>query len=181
MSEAANWYTVQTQTGLERKAQKSIEDTVANQHMSDVIQKVVVPFYIETGKNGKEVEKRLSYIFVKIVPEFDTQKQEMHLAANVYQTIRRISEVRGFVGPDGKPTPLRPEEVARLKLDGDVVIQTTSVYKKDDSIEIINGVFAGYSGCVETVYPDDGTVDIWINFAGANSLCNLPMTDVKPL
>lgn len=179
MSEAANWYVVQTQTGMESKVQKSIEDTVENQHMSDVIQKVIVPVYKEIDEKGKEVEKKTGYIYVKIVPEFDTQKQEMHLETNVYQTIRRISGVRGYVGPDGKPTPLLPEEVAKLKLDGDVVIETTSVYKAGDSIEIINGVFTGHSGSVVNVNPDDGTVDILFNFAGAENICNLPMTDIK--
>ena len=60
MSEEAKWYVVHTYSGYENKVASTLEKTVENRNLQDVIQGVKVPTekVTEIGENGVAIKQR---------------------------------------------------------------------------------------------------------------------------
>lgn len=103
------WYVAHTYSGYENKVKLDIEQTIKNRALEDYIFEVRVPTQMVTElKEGKEkkTEKKLfpGYVLVNMIMTNDT-----------WYVIRNTRGVTGFVGPDSKPVPVSPEEIAALE------------------------------------------------------------------
>ena len=73
MSEDAKWYVIHTYSGYENKVASTLQTTVENRGLQDMIPDVKVPTEIVTeikdDGSSKEVERKLfpGYVFVKMV------------------------------------------------------------------------------------------------------------------
>jgi transcriptional antiterminator NusG len=68
--------------------------------------------------------------------------------------------VTGFVGPGSRPTPLSEEEVAALNFEQEV--RVTLSFKEGDAVDIIDGLFEGYNGVVQSISEDMKTVTVLV-------------------
>ncbi len=136
-----------------------------------------------------EVERLIfpSYVMVKLAVEYSTKKEEANVLKvpdEVWHAIRYTSGVTGFVGPDGKPTPLTPDEIKRFGIEDDVAVKTDSTivnlgYKVGDFVVITTGRLEGYSGVVEKIDEAAGVVRVIISQLGREIPAELPLTQVK--
>ena len=104
---AMRWYSVSVLSNFEKKVAEAIKDAAAQQGLSDEIADVMVPTeeVIEIRRGKKvQTEKRFmpGYVLVK-----------MEMTDRTYHLINSINRVTGFLGPQGKPSPMRDDEVAR--------------------------------------------------------------------
>ncbi|MBR6020050.1 MAG: transcription termination/antitermination factor NusG [Lachnospiraceae bacterium] len=114
----AQWFVVHTYSGYENNVKTSIEKTIVNRKLQDVILDVRVPMQdtLET-KNGERVLKKKmmfpGYVLVHMV-----------MNDNTWYVVRNTRGVTGFVGPGSKPVPLTEQEINNLGLleDGTEVI-----------------------------------------------------------
>ena len=72
MAEAAKWYVVHTYSGYENTVKATIEKSVENRHLEDLIHQVLIPMetVTEVTDNGtKTVERKVypGYVLVKMV------------------------------------------------------------------------------------------------------------------
>ena len=107
----AKWYVVHTYSGYENKVKSTLETTVENRGMKDLIQEVRVPVEKVTeikDNKPKEVERKIfpGYVIVKMVMNDFT-----------WHIVRNIRGVTGFVGPGSKPVALTDKEVAEWGLE----------------------------------------------------------------
>ena len=78
MSESAKWYVVHTYSGYENKVAATIQKTVENRHLEDLIFDIRVPMenVTEIRDNGekKEVERKLfpGYVLIKMIMNDDS-------------------------------------------------------------------------------------------------------------
>jgi len=161
-----HWYVVHTYSGYENKVKASLEKIIENRGIQDEIVDIRIPLEIrEEGE--KKVESKLlpSYVLVKMLMN----------DAN-WHVVRNITGVTGFVGPGSKPVPLTDEEVARIGIEVSVV---TLDYEVGDSVTIIDGPLANYTGVVQSISEDKKSVKVLASMFGRNTPVDLKSNQLK--
>ena len=149
------WYVAHTYTGYENKVKISIEKIVENRGLGHLIYDIKVPVEVteETNDKGevKQVETKLfpSYVFVK-----------MTMTDESWHVVRNITGVTGFVGPGSEPTPLSDAEVEMFQVE---VIKDEFLFNIGDKVAVVNGIFAGYSGVLQTISDDKKQLGILVS------------------
>ena len=153
MADAAKWYVVHTYSGYENKVASSIEKAVENRRLHDLITAVNIPtekvVEVKDGKS-REVERKLypGYVLVKMV-----------MTDASWHAVRNITGVTGFVGPGSRPTPLSEEEVERLNIEE---VKVRLSFRVGDTVQIVSGLFEGYTGVVQSISEDMRTVTVLV-------------------
>ena len=111
MAEDAKWYVVHTYSGYENKVAATIQKTVENRHLEELILDVRVPLETVTelrDTGAKEVERKMfpGYVLIK-----------MHMTDDSWYVVRNTRGVTSFVGPGSKPVALTEQEVAALGME----------------------------------------------------------------
>lgn len=153
MNVGPRWYVAHTYSGYENKVKANIEKVVENRNLSHLIYDVRVPVETVIEKNGdkeKEVE-------VKVFPGYVLVK--MTMTDESWHAVRNIRGVTGFVGPGSRPTPLPDSEVEALEIEEKRVQFSFGV---GDNVNIIAGLFEGYSGVVQEISEDNKTVTVLV-------------------
>ena len=170
MSEAAKWYIIHTYSGYENKVKQDIEKVVENRKLHDLILEVQVPTETVTeitdGKT-KELERKTfpGYVFLKMVYTDDT-----------WHVVKNIRGVTGFVGPGSEPTPLSESEVEKMGVDLGSSIEVN--YAVGDTVTISGTAMDGFSGVVQAINLEDGTVDVMISMFGRETAATLQLNQV---
>ena len=102
---AARWYIIHAYSGFENKVRDSILSEAERLGLSDGVEEVQVPTETVTEiKRGKKVQTER-----KFMPGYVLVRMEM--SSRGYHLISSINRVTGFLGPQGKPMPMRDAEV----------------------------------------------------------------------
>ena len=171
MSDEAKWYVVHTYSGYENKVASNLEKTVENHNLQELIQEVCVPTELVTeikDNKRREVERKIfpGYVLVKMV-----------LTDESWYVVRNIRGCTGFVGPSSKPIPLTDEEIARLGVEKKSVEVSYSV---GDSVTITDGPLDGFTGTVEEVDLEKGSVRVMVSMFGRETPVELEIDQVEP-
>ena len=153
MNVGPRWYVAHTYSGYENKVKANIEKVVENRNLSHLIYDVNIPVETvieKTGDKEKEVESKVfpGYVLIK-----------MTMTDESWHAVRNIRGVTGFVGPGSRPTPLSDEEVDALLIEEKRVQLSFDV---GDEVNIIAGLFEGYSGVVQEISEDKKTVTVLV-------------------
>ncbi len=156
MNEGLKWYVVHTYSGYENKVKTNLEKIIENRGMSDRITDIRIPTEVVVESDGgreKEVESKIfpSYVLVKMVMTDET-----------WHVVRNIRGVTGFVGPGSKPVPLTDEETAAYIQEEPVKIAVSSI-AVGDTVNIVDGVFRGYSGRLTRIDEETGEVTVVVS------------------
>ena len=105
---AKRWYSVSVLSNYEKKIAETIRQSVIDSNMEEQIEEVLVPTEeIIEVRRGKKVttERRFmpGYVLVR-----------MELSDEAYHLITSINRVTGFLGPQGRPMPMRDAEVNQI-------------------------------------------------------------------
>ena len=172
MSDSAKWYVVHTYSGYENKVAQNLEKLVENRNLQSLIHEVRVPTELvveQKDDTQKEVERKMfpGYVLVK-----------MEMTDDSWYVVRNIRGVTGFVGPGSKPVPLSPKEVEALGVE-------KRSYKVDyavgDSVSIKEGPREGFTGVVEAIDPENGTVQVKVSLFGRDTPAELELSKVQPV
>ncbi len=133
------WYILHTYSGYEMMVKDSLFRLVENNNLQDQIFDVKIPMEqtIEE-KNGKRkvVERKLlpCYVFIKMI-----------YSNQLWYLVTNTRGVTGFVGPQGRPIPMKDEEIRKMRLE-DVVVNAD--FAVGDSVNIDAGPLAGFDGII---------------------------------
>ena len=160
---AKRWYSVSVLSNFEKKVAESIRESVAQHGMEDEIEEVMVPTEDVTEiRKGKkvQVEKRFmpGYVLVK-----------MEMTDRAYHLINDTNRVTGFLGPQGKPTPLRDREVAHLLNQVEEGIERPRpmiTFEVGEQVNVTDGPFEGFAGLVEDVDEDNARLKVSVSIFG---------------
>ena len=170
------WYSVSVLSNFEKKVAEAIKDAVAQQHLENEIAEVLVPTedVIEI-RRGKKVqsEKRFmpGYVLVK-----------MEMTDRAYHLINSISRVTGFLGPQGKPSPMRDDEVARILhqvVEGQERPRSIITFQTGEQVSVTDGPFEGFSGMVEEVDQANSRLKVSVSIFGRATPVELEFTQVS--
>lgn len=168
----AEWYVAHTYSGYENKVKASIEATVENRHMEDLILEVQVPVQevVET-KDGKKIvrEKKLfpGYVMVK-----------MYMTDDSWYVVRNTRGVTGFVGPASKPVPLTKAELKTMGIKQQIVQVDIEV---GDNVNVVDGPFEGFAGVVEEISLEKSKVKVNISMFGRDTPTELEFEQIQKI
>ncbi len=173
---AKRWYSVSVLSNFEKKVAESIREAVAKQGLEEEIYQVLVPTeeVIEVRKGKKvQVERRFmpGYILV-----------EMEMTDRAYHLVNDTNRVMGFLGPQGKPAPLRNDEVARLLNQVEEGIdkpRSTISFDVGEQVDVIDGPFEGFTGMVEDVDEGNERLKVTVSIFGRATPVELEYMQVK--
>ena len=175
---AKQWYVVHTYSGHEDKVKNSIERTVENLNMKDMISQVLVPTedVVSVKNNKKKVRKKKfypGYVFIEMVINNET-----------YWIVRNTTGVTGFLG-GVKPTPMAEAEVAVLlnaAADPDSAKPRPAVsFEKDENVRITEGPFKHFIGVVEEINHEKGKLKVMVTIFGRPTPVELDYLQVEKI
>ena len=165
------WYVIHTYSGYENKVSENIQKIVENRKLQDYIFEVKIPTekVMEINDNkSREVERKVfpGYVLVKMIVTDET-----------WFIVRNIRGVTGFVGAESTaPVPLSDEEVEALGVEKYGV---ELPYQVGDSVKIIDGPLAGFTGVVDTIDTDENCVKVIISMFGRETPTELELTQIE--
>ena len=170
MSEGAKWYVVHTYSGYENKVSADIMKAAETRGMTDLIQAVSVPLekVVEIKENSrKEVERKMfpGYVLVKMI-----------ITDESWYVVRNTRGVTGFVGPGSKPVPLSESEILALGVEKRAV---SVDYGVGDTVRILDGALASFSGYVEELNIDKNYVKVSVSMLGRTLPVELELDQVE--
>ena len=135
------WYILHTYSGYESMVKDSLLRLIENNNLSDSIVDVKIPTEqtIEEKANGKKkvVERKLlpCYVFIKMI-----------YSNQLWYLITNTRGVTGFVGPMGRPIPMKEDEIRKMRLEEYV---SDANFKAGDRVSIDNGPLEGFLGVIK--------------------------------
>ncbi len=168
------WYVVHCYSGYENKVRHSIEQRIETMGMQDKIFDVVVPTEEEIEiKDGKRrtVERRVfpGYILVQMIIDEDS-----------WYVVRNTPGVTGFVGMGDDPTPLRPDEVAKImnRMEAEAP-KVKFDFQINEKVRISSGPFSDVIGTVAEIDADRAKVRVMVSFFGRETPVELDFLNVE--
>jgi transcriptional antiterminator NusG len=105
----------------------------------------------------------------------------MEMTDRAYHLINGTNRVTGFLGPQGKPSPLRDAEVARLIAQVDEGLEkprTLITFDTGENVTVTDGPFEGFSGQVEEVDEEHSRLKVSVSIFGRATPVELEFTQV---
>ncbi len=169
------WYSVSVLSNFEKKVAASIHEAVEQQGLQDEIGEVMVPteevIEIRRGKRV-QTEKRFmpGYVLVR-----------MEMTDRAYHLVSNTNRVTGFLGPQGKPSPMRDDEVARIVNQVEEGIErprSIITFQTGEQVKVTEGPFEGFSGMVEEVDQAANRLKVSVSIFGRATPVELEFTQV---
>ena len=171
MNVGPRWYVAHTYSGYESKVKANLEKIVENRGLGDKIFDVRIPVETIVEKNG-DVEK---VVEIKIFPSYVYIK--MVMTDETWHAVRNITGVTGFVGPGSRPTPLSDAEVEALNIEE---VKVRLSFKEGDNVQIVAGLFEGYTGVVQSISDDLRNVTVLVKRGRRDMPVELETSMIKP-
>jgi len=173
---AKNWYIIHTYSGFENKVAESLKTRSEAFGFADKIGHVLIPTEeVVELRNGKKVtSKRLVYPGYVLV--------EMEMSDELWHAVKNTPRVTGFVGGGTSPVPLSADEVNAIlyrQASSAERPRPKMTFEKNDSVRIIDGPFANFSGKVDEVNTERGTLRVMVTIFGRATPVELEFLQVE--
>ena len=173
---AKRWYSVSVLSNYEKKIAETIRQSAIDSNMEEKIEEVLVPTEeIIEVRRGKKVttERRFmpGYVLVR-----------MELSDEAYHLITSINRVPGFLGPQGRPMPMRDAEVNQILnrvQEGEDTPRTLIHFDIGEQVKINGGHFEGFDGNVEEVDDENQRLKVTVSIFGRATPVELEFTQVS--
>jgi transcription termination/antitermination protein NusG len=172
---AKRWYSVSVLSNFEKKVAEQIRQSVAEKGLQDEIEEVLVPTeeVIEIRRGKKVTSER------RFMPGYVLVKMDM--SDRGYHLINSINRVTGFLGPQGKPMPMREGEVEAILgrvEEGEAQPRTLIRFEIGERVKVSDGPFEGFDGAVEEVDEDNARLKVSVSIFGRATPVELEFTQV---
>lgn len=172
---AKRWYSVSVLSNFEKKVAEQIRQAVIDAGLEDEIDEVLVPTedVIEI-RRGKKVTSERRFMPGYVLVHMDMSNRGYHL-------INSINRVTGFLGPQGKPMPMRDEEVNgilnRVEI-GQEAPRNLIRFEIGEKVKVNDGPFEGFDGMVEEVDEASNRLKVTVSIFGRATPVELEFTQV---
>ncbi len=170
------WYTLRVISSKERKVQDNILFAVDEAGLSESIIEVLVPSenIVEMKEGKKKIKNKVffpGYILVKMRMDKETR-----------YLIENINGVISFVGPQGVPQAVKPEEMTRIlgEVEGREGKELIVIpYRVGDAVKVTDGPFMDFSGFVQEVSKEKQKIKVSVSIFGRPTPIELDFLQVE--
>jgi transcriptional antiterminator NusG len=162
-----HWYILKVQSNREDSIRETLLRRISMQGMDKWFGEVIVPKeQVTEFKGGKKrvVSRKLypGYILVNMILNDET-----------WYLVRETGGIGDFTGSAGRPSPMLPQDVAKLlnkseeKTDEQPRLKIN--FKKGDRVKINEGTFENFEGEVEQIDESNGRVTVMLSIFGRST------------
>ena len=176
---AKRWYIVHTYSGYEQKVKSDLEHRIDTVGVEDLIVDIQIPTEEVTEiRDGGRRDVREAKVF----PGYVLVRMEMN--DETWTIVRNTAGVTGFVGVDGKPSPLRRSEYNKIMRRGphgvsDTPKRTATNLETGQSVRVISGPLADFDGIISEVDPGANKVKVMLTIFGRETPVELTIDQVS--
>ena len=161
------WYILKVQSNREDSISETLRRRIMLQGMEKWFGEVIVPKEQVTDfKGGKKrvVSRKLypGYILVQMI-----------LSDDSWYLVRETGGIGDFTGSGGKPSPMLPQDVAKLlHKEEEQTAESPRLkinFKKGDRVKINEGTFENFEGEVEEIDEANGRVTVMLSIFGRST------------
>jgi transcriptional antiterminator NusG len=106
----------------------------------------------------------------------------MEMTDSGYHLINSINRVTGFLGPQGRPMPMRDGEVEAILgrvAEGEEAPRTLISFQIGEKVKVNDGPFEDFEGMVEDVDDDNQRLKVTVSIFGRATPVELEFTQVS--
>ena len=173
---AKRWYSVSVLSNFEKKVAEQIRAAVVEKGLEEEIDEVLVPTEeVLEIRRGKKVTSERRFMPGYVLVRMDMTDRGYHL-------ITSINRVTGFLGPQGKPMPMRDGEVNQILNrveEGEAAPRNLISFEVGEQVKVTDGPFDGFSGMVEEVDEHASRLKVTVSIFGRPTPVELEFTQVQ--
>ena len=172
-----DWYTLRVISGKEKKIRENILFDLETASLQNEVENILVPTEnVLEMKDGKKKIKEKVFFPGYLLIHLNMNKETKYIVENV-------NGVMSFVGSNGNPESLKPDEVKRFLGDhdgGDGPIKVTEAapFKVGDSVKVKDGPFIDFSGVVQEVNHEKQKLKVSVSIFGRSTPVELDYLQV---
>lgn len=173
-----HWYVIHTYSGYENKVKADLEHRIETFGLENSVVDIQIPTeeVAELKEGGKRETKES-----KVFPGYVLVRMEVD--DNSWAVVRNTPGVTGFVGLDGKPTPLSREEfnkIMRRTSKRSVAPKRTSTsIEVGQAVRVVSGPLADFDGQVSEVLAESGKITVMLTIFGRETPVELTVDQVN--
>ena len=172
---AKRWYSVSVLSNFEKKIAEQILTSVADLGLGEQIEEVLVPTeeVIEVRRGKKVTAER------RFMPGYVLVRMEM--SDQGYHLISSINRVTGFLGPQGRPMPMRDSEVNAILnrvQEGEDAPRTLVHFDIGEKVKVNDGPFEDFDALVEGIDDENQRLKVTVSIFGRETPVELEYTQV---
>ncbi len=163
---AKKWYVIHAYSGYENRVKLTLEQRIKQYGLQEMFAEVVVPTeqVVEMVKGKRRTSQRKffpGYVLVKM----DMTEETWHL-------VKGTPKVTGFVGGGDRVAATRSisEDEANSLLariaEGEMRPQPKVLFEVGESVRVMEGPFANFTGSVDEISPEKGKVRVLVSIFG---------------
>ena len=176
------WYTIQTLSGQEMKAEKSLRKRIIEEEMGEFIDEILLPMekVVEVRGGTKKVSQRKlypGYIFIQM----KLYDEEKRLLPTPWDFVRNTQGIIGFLGGE-RPIATPTEEIVAIKAqitEAEESEKPKVNFEIGEVVKINDGPFQNYNGAVEEIDAEAGKLKVTIDIFGRSTPVELEYWQVE--
>ena len=169
--EEAKWYVLHTFSGYENVAKENLEIVKDKYNLQERIFDIVIPMEdVVEEKNGKQ-----KIVSRKVMPGYIMVK--MIYGDDIWHAVTRTRGITGFVGPKGRPLPMTSDEIHKMRLEKNTVVDIS--IDVNDKVEVLEGALNGFVGTVISVDKENAKCKVMVEMFGRDTPVDLNLEQVK--
>ena len=171
------WYVVQAYSGMERAAERNIQERIARAGVQHKFGRILIPTeeVVEVkGGQKKTTERKFfpGYVLVEMIMDDDT-----------WHLVKQTSKVTGFVGgARNRPVPISQVEVEKIvsqMQEGSERPRHKVEFEVGEMIRVKEGPFTDFNGCIEEVNYEKNKLRVSVTIFGRATPVELEFSQIE--
>jgi transcriptional antiterminator NusG len=170
------WFIIHTYSGFEQKVAESLRSRAEAFGFADKVGQILIPTeeVVELRAGRKVTSKRMIYPGYVLV--------ELDMDDDLWHAVKNTPRVTGFVGGGTSPVPLTADEVNSIlyrQASSAERPRPAMTFEKNESVRIVDGPFANFSGKVDEVNSERNTLRVLVTIFGRATPVELDFLQVE--
>ena len=171
------WYVVQAYSGMERAAERNIQERIARAGVQHKFGRILIPTeeVVEVkGGQKKTTERKFfpGYVLVEMIMDDDT-----------WHLVKQTSKVTGFVGgARNRPVPISQVEVEKIvsqMQEGSEKPRHKVEFEVGEMIRVKEGSFTDFNGSIEEVNYEKNKLRVSVTIFGRATPVELEFSQIE--